>query len=92
MLQALLAKKSHLLSTITHLLNKSLSYHSGYVEKDGVLMLTPTGIATVNADGAAINSVFSIHPDRNYVKSISKLNDKKHSFLGNIFRTINENH
>ena len=69
--------KSHLLATIRHFLVKSLSYNEGAVDKARVLMLAPTGVATVNADSVIIHSALALSPKRNYSKGITKLSDKK---------------
>ena len=75
--------KSHLLTTICLTLKKALSYRSGSSEKEKILMLAPTGVAAINIDGTTIHSALGIPADRNNVKNIPRLSDKKRSALRN---------
>ncbi|XP_057299096.1 uncharacterized protein LOC130629775 [Hydractinia symbiolongicarpus] len=75
--------KSHLITTISDMLNKALSYRAGNLEKDKILILAPTGIAAINIEGNTIHSALGIPADRNFTKTISKLSDKKKCMLRN---------
>ncbi|XP_057294661.1 uncharacterized protein LOC130623196 [Hydractinia symbiolongicarpus] len=55
------------------MLNKALSYLAGNLEKDKILILTPTGVATINVEGNTIHSALGIPVDRSFTKNISKL-------------------
>ena len=80
--------KSHLLNTMRHFLNKSLSYRGGEANKQRVLMLAPTGVAAVNIDGVTIHSALSISPDRSFGKCLPKLSDKVRCQLQNQYSEL----
>ncbi|XP_057305364.1 uncharacterized protein LOC130642292 [Hydractinia symbiolongicarpus] len=75
--------KSHLITTISDMLNKALSYRAGNLEKDKILILAPTGVAAINIEGNTIHSALGIPADRSFTKNISKLSDKKKCMLRN---------
>ena len=53
--------KSHLLRTICQAATKTLMYNGGDPDKPRVLLLAPTGVASVNTDGNTIHSDLGIH-------------------------------
>lgn len=75
--------KSHLITTISDMLKKALSYRAGNLEKDKILILAPTGVAAINVEGNTIHSALGIPADRNFGKNIPRLGDKKRSMLRN---------
>ena len=81
-------RKSHVLTTIRHFLEKSLSYKAGEAGKERVLMLAPTGVSAVNVDGVTIHSALSISPDRNFGKCLPKLSDKMRCQLQNKYSEL----
>ena len=48
--------KSHLIKTIFHEVSKVFLYRSAYPAKPRILLLTPTGVATININGNTIHS------------------------------------
>ncbi|XP_057316850.1 uncharacterized protein LOC130657876 [Hydractinia symbiolongicarpus] len=75
--------KPLLITTISDMLNKALSYRARNLEKDKYLILAPTGVAAINIEGNTIHSAVGIPADRNFTKNISKLSDKKKCMLRN---------
>jgi len=75
--------KSHLITTISQTLKKALSYRTGNLEKDKILILAPTGVAAINVGGNTIHSALGIPVDRNFSKNVPRLGDKKRSTLRN---------
>ncbi|XP_057292675.1 uncharacterized protein LOC130621409 [Hydractinia symbiolongicarpus] len=74
-------EKSHLIKTISDMLNKALSYRAGNLKEDKILILAPTGVAAINVEGNTIHSALGIPVDRSFTKNISKLSDKKRCML-----------
>ncbi|XP_057308182.1 uncharacterized protein LOC130646063 [Hydractinia symbiolongicarpus] len=56
--------KSHLVTTISDMLNKALSYRAGNLEKDKILILAPTGVAAINIEGNTIHSALAFGTKR----------------------------
>ena len=52
--------KSHLIKTIYQSVSKVLQYHGGSPDKPRVLVLAPTGVASINVNGITIHSALSI--------------------------------
>ena len=52
--------KSHLLRTVYQSVTKLLLYRSGDLDKPGVLVLAPTGVAVINTNGTTIHSGLNI--------------------------------
>ncbi|XP_057290232.1 uncharacterized protein LOC130612916 [Hydractinia symbiolongicarpus] len=75
--------KSYLITTISDMLKKALSYRAGNLEKNKILILAPTGVAAINVEGNTIHSALGIPVDRSFTKNISKLSDKKRCMLRN---------
>ena len=48
--------KSHLLTTIYHSLSKLLMYRGGEPTKERILVLAPTGVASINVNGTTIHT------------------------------------
>ena len=74
--------KSHLIKTTYKSVTKTLSYHGKELEKPYVMLLAPTGIATINIGENTIHSGLSI-PVKQYGKTVPKLSDKIRSSLRN---------
>ena len=51
------------------------------IGKERLLMLAPTGVAAVNVDGSTIHSTLGILTDYSSAKCVSKLSNKRGSFL-----------
>ena len=49
--------KSHLIKTIDQIVSKVLQYHGGSPDQQRVLILAPTGVASINVNGITIISV-----------------------------------
>ena len=80
--------KSHTLTTIRYYLEKALSYGSGELTKERMLMLAPTGVAAVHVDGSTIHSALGIVPDRKKSKQVSRISDKKKCSLRQRFSEL----
>ena len=53
-------RKSHLIKTIYQSETKLLQYHGGSPEKPRVLILAPTGVASINVNGTTVHSVLGL--------------------------------
>ena len=69
--------KSHLLTTIYNSVTKVLSYKNGHPDKKKILVLAPTGVASININGTTIHSGLSI-PTKG---KLYPLNDKNKTNL-----------
>lgn len=64
--------KSHLITTVSNMVRKALSYRAGNLdlENDKALILAPTGVAAVNVEGNTftqeIHSALGISADRSF--------------------------
>ena len=52
--------KSHLVKTIHQAVSKLLQYHGTSPEKPRVLILAPTGVASINVNGTTIHSALNL--------------------------------
>ena len=52
--------KSHLIKTIFQSVSKALQYHGSLPDKPRVLLLTPTGLTSINNNGITIHSALGI--------------------------------
>ena len=72
--------KSHLIKTIYQSVSKELQYHGGSPDKQRVLILVPTGVASINVNGITIHSPLSIPCRRKFYpldcNSITSLRNK----------------
>ena len=72
--------KSHLMKTIYQSVSKVLQYHGGSPDKKRVLILTPTGVASINVNGITRHSGLSIPCRRKFYpldcNSITSLRNK----------------
>jgi len=58
--------KSRVLTTIYHSVSKLLMYRGGEPDKKRILVLSPTGVATVNVDGTTIHTGLGIQTRGKY--------------------------
>ena len=79
--------KSRLISTIRLFLEKTFTDYVGTADKPKVLVLAPTGVATINVDGTTIHSGLGI-PVNCRTQALPKLSDAKRSELRNLYSEI----
>ena len=79
--------KSHLMKATCMFLTKTFNLYSGSPDKPKVLILAPTGVATININGTTINSVLSIPP---YVNgyTLTRLSDSERGRLRNFHSEV----
>ena len=75
------------MKTICMFLTKTFNLYSGSPDKPKVLILAPTGVATININGTTINSVLSIPP---YVNgyTLTRLSDSERGRLRNFHSEV----
>ena len=76
--------KSHLIKTVFHAVNKVFLYRSGDPAKPRVLLLAPTGVASININGDTVNSGLHI-PHRG---KLLPLNDANKAELRNKYLEV----
>ena len=74
--------KSFLTKVLSQSLTKTFSYRNSGLEKPKVLLLAPTGVASINIDGTTIHTALQI-PVGYFGKNLPSLNDKMRSMLRN---------
>ena len=52
--------KSHLIKTVFQAVSKMFLYHGANPEKPRVLLLAPTGVASININGTTLHSAFGL--------------------------------
>lgn len=74
--------KSFLTKLLYQPLTKALPYINSTLEKPKVLLVAPTGVASINIDGTTIHTALDI-PVGHFEKKLPCLNDKMRSSLRN---------
>ena len=73
--------KSHLIKTIYQSVSKVFQYHGGSPDKQRVLILAPNGVSSINVNGIAIHSAFSIPcRERFYPVDCNSINSLRNKF------------